>query len=300
MIQVENLTKCFDNTPALTDISLNIQKGSTYGLIGSNGAGKTTLLKHIAGILMSDSGKVLVDGKESFENTDIKKRVAFIPDGLSFFNRYTLKSAKAFYRNMYPVWDDDIYNDIIEKFDLEQNKKLSKFSKGMQKQAVFALALAVKPDYLILDEPIDGLDPLAKKIMWQYIVKASADREMTTLVSSHSLTDMENICDYVGILSKGSLVLESDLDELKQDLFTVQISFYEDADSKNRYGSLNVLHFEKRGTIDLLIVKEKQETLENFAAENNPAIFEIMPLSLEEIFINEMGGKNDELKNFIF
>lgn len=300
MISVENLYKKFDRTPALTDVSINVNSGSIYGLVGSNGAGKTTLLKHITGILKSDSGVVKIDNELSYENMDIKRRVAFIPDDLDFFNSYNLYDAARFYKSLYPRWNDDIFSGLIDKFKLDKKRKMSKFSKGMRKQGVFALTLAVEPDFLILDEPIDGLDPIARKVMWKAIVDASAERNMTTLVSSHNLKEMEGICDYIGILSKGSLVLERDLDELKSDLHKVQFSFYDDVDSNERYSSLNVLHLESRGAVDLLIVKENKETIEDFAEKNHPTIFDIIPLSLEEIFIYELGGGDNEIESSIF
>lgn len=300
MISVENLYKKFDGTQALTDVSINVNSGSIYGLVGSNGAGKTTLLKHITGVLKSDSGKVTIDGEENYDNMQVKRKVAFIPDDLSFFNSYNLKEAAAFYKSLYPNWNEEIFEELIKKFQLNIKRKISKFSKGMQKQGVFALTLSVEPDFLILDEPIDGLDPIARKVMWKAIVDASAERNMTTLVSSHNLKEMEGICDYIGILSKGSLVLERDLDELKSDLHKVQFSFYDDANSKDRYNSLNVLHLESRGAVDLLVVKENKETIEDFAEKNKPTIFDIIPLSLEEIFIYELGGGDSEIESSIF
>jgi ABC-2 type transport system ATP-binding protein len=187
---------------------------------------------------------------------------------------------------------------MIKRFELSEKRKLSKFSKGMQKQAAFILTMCSMPDYLILDEPIDGLDPIIRKLVWKYVVEDVAEREMTVLVSSHNLREMEGICDSIGILNKGKMMIERDLDELKSDIHKIQVAFKDVKD--NPYGELNVLHRETRGTVDLLIVRNPKEVVEKVIEKNHPVVFDLLPLSLEEIFIYELGGGDSEIEGIIF
>lgn len=298
MIKVNNLDKSFDGIKALSDLDLNVKKGSIYGLVGTNGAGKTTLIKHVTGILKPDRGEVLIEDKPVFENIPIKERMGYIPDDLYFFSTYNLKESAAFYRSIYPYWNQERYSHMAKQFELSERRKLSKFSKGMQKQAAFILTMSSMPDYLILDEPIDGLDPIIRKLVWKYIVEDVAEREMTVLVSSHNLRELEGICDSIGILSKGRMMIERDLDELKSDIHKIQVAFKTPADDP--YKGLNVLHRESRGTVDLLIIRNRKDVVENTINQSRPVIFDMLPLSLEEIFIYELGGGDDEIESIIF
>lgn len=300
MIKVNGLSKSFGDVQALTNLNLNVMTGSIYGLVGMNGAGKTTLLKHITGVLKPDEGEVLIDLASAYENVTAKQNIAFIPDDLSFYKQYKIRDAAKFYKSIYTDWNESLFQDIIGKFSLDLDARIAKLSKGMQKQAIFALALATQPDHLILDEPIDGLDPIARKLMWKYIVDETATRDMTVLVSSHNLKEMEGICDYIGILSKGELLLERDLDDLKADIHKVQASYNDNINHNIRYKNLNILHIESRGSVDLLIVRNSQEELSRFEEEQDPIVFDYLPLSLEEIFIYELGGGNSEIESIIF
>jgi ABC-2 type transport system ATP-binding protein len=187
---------------------------------------------------------------------------------------------------------------MVKQFQLDEKRKLSKFSKGMQKQAAFVLTMSSMPDYLILDEPIDGLDPIIRKLVWKYIVEDVAEREMTVLVSSHNLREMEGICDSIGILSEGKMMIERDLDELKTDIHKIQVAFREP--KEDAYAGLNVLHKESRGTVDLLIIRNRRELVDKVISQGNPVVFDMLPLSLEEIFIYELGGGDSEIKGIIF
>ncbi len=298
MIKVNNLDKSFDGFKALSDLNLNVKKGSIYGLVGTNGAGKTTLIKHVTGVLKPDHGEILIEDANVYENIPLKERMGFIPDDLYFFSTYNLKESARFYRSLYPNWSEDRYNHMVRQFDLNEKRKLSKFSKGMQKQAAFILTMSSMPDYLILDEPIDGLDPIIRKLVWKYIVEDVAEREMTVLVSSHNLRELEGICDSIGILSKGKMMIERDLDELKSDIHKIQVAFK--AAVENPYAGLNVLHRESRGTVDLLIIRNRKDVVERVINENHPVIFDMLPLSLEEIFIYELGGGDNEIESIIF
>ena len=299
MIEVSNLDKRFDKMQALSALNLRVKKGSIYGLVGTNGSGKTTALKHITGILRADGGTVRIEGADVYENLKIKECLGFIPDDLYFFNMYNLRDSARFYSRIYPHWNTDAYRGMVADFGLDEKRKLSRFSKGMQKQAAFILTLSAEPDYLILDEPIDGLDPLIRKLVWQHIVNGVADREMTVLVSSHNLREMEGICDSIGILSGGRMLIERDLDELKSDIHKLQVAFPADTPQEDRYAGLNVLHAESRGTVDLLIVKNPRETVEAVVWRQSPLIFDLLPLTLEEIFIYEIGGGGNAIDSIL-
>lgn len=214
MIKLEHVTKRFGDYKALDDFSLTVEKGSIYGLMGLNGAGKTTVIKHLAGFLTADEGLVTIDGEEVCGNENIKKRTALIPDELFFFRGYSLKEMGRYYKRIYPNWNEERFCEMIADFGLNPKANIGKFSKGMKKQAAFCLAMAAMPDYLILDEPVDGLDPIVRHKLWHYIMEDVADREMTVLISSHNAKEMEDVCNYIGILAGGKMVFEGDLLEL--------------------------------------------------------------------------------------
>lgn len=214
MIKLEHVTKCFGDYKALDDFSLTVEKGSIYGLMGLNGAGKTTIIKHLAGFLLPDEGSVTIDGEEVLGNEDIKKRMAMIPDELFFFRGYSLNDTGKYYKRIYPNWNEGRFREMIADFGLNPKTNIGKFSKGMKKQAAFCLAMASMPDYLILDEPVDGLDPIVRHKLWHYIMTDVADKEMTVLISSHNAKEMEDVCNYIGILAGGKMVFEGDLLEL--------------------------------------------------------------------------------------
>ncbi len=230
MIKVENLSKSFDDFKALDGLSLNVDKGAIYGLIGVNGSGKTTLIRLIAGVLKSDSGSILINGEKAYDNEAVKDRMGYVPDELYFTQGYSLKAMSRYYKGLYNVWDEDRYHKMLKDFGLSETGKISKFSKGMQKQAAFILVMSTMPDVLILDEPIDGLDPIMKKKVWSYLLSDVADRELTVLISSHNLRELEGICDSVGILQAGRIKFEGKLDELKneaKDMSLEDLFFYE-------------------------------------------------------------------------
>lgn len=233
MIDIKNLHKSFDSFEALKGLDLHVEKGSIYGLVGINGSGKTTIIKHLTGVLQPDEGEILIDGQPVYDNEKIKERVGYIPDDLFFFSTYTIGNMAGFWRKIYPLWNEDRYNEMLDAFGLPKDRKISKFSKGMQKQAAFLLVMSTMPDVLILDEPVDGLDPVMRKMVWKFILDDVADRQMTVLVSSHNLREMEGLIDTVGIIGKGKMILErGNLDELE---------------SKGGLSSLEELFFENVG-----------------------------------------------------
>lgn len=300
MITVKNLNKAFDEHQALDNLSLNVKSGSIYGLVGTNGSGKTTVIKHLTGVLKQDSGEILFDGEPVYENIELKKRLGYIPDDLSYLATFTMRDAVKYYRSVYPVWDQERYSEMLEKFGLRSRKKIHNFSKGMQKQAAFILTMCTHPSYLILDEPIDGLDPIVRKLVWKYIIDDVSGSGMTVLVSSHNLREMEGICDCIGILDKGEMKIERDLDELKSDIHKVQVAYSEDGDHTDKFKALNVLHHEQRGSVDLLIVRNERDFVRKTLDASRPLIFDMLPLTLEEIFIYELGGENYAISDIIF
>ncbi|MBR4150519.1 MAG: ABC transporter ATP-binding protein [Firmicutes bacterium] len=218
MIEVKGVYKKFDGCNALNGLDLNVADGSIYGLTGVNGSGKTTIIKIITGVYKPDKGSVKIDGADVFDSIEVKKLCAYIPDDLYFFASYSLKGMAAYLRGMYPSWNQARFEAMVKDFELDPKTKLSRFSKGMQKQAAFILAMSCCPKYLILDEPIDGLDPLVRRKVWNYVVNDVAERGMTVLVSSHNLDELEGICDSIGIISKGEMKYEGDLDALREEM----------------------------------------------------------------------------------
>jgi ABC-2 type transport system ATP-binding protein len=300
MISIKGLVKSFDTVRALDGIDMNVKEGSIYGLVGTNGSGKTTILRLLNGVIKADAGSIEVAGQPIYENEAVKSRMAYIPDNLSFFGSYNLNEVSRYFSDIYPRFDKPLFNEIVDGFGLSRKHRISRFSKGMQKQAVFSLSLASLPDYLILDEPIDGLDPLVRKTIWKYIVDASADRGMTTLVSSHNLREMEGFCDSIGIIDRGHMVLERDLDDLRGTVHKLQISFGTGSSKPDgAYDIFTTLHSYTNGSVDVLIVRNGQETLDEFEAKYRPVLFDTVPLTLEEVFIYELGGEDSEAKGII-
>ncbi|MEG0431251.1 MAG: ABC transporter ATP-binding protein [Anaerovoracaceae bacterium] len=292
MINIKELTKDFDDKKfILNKVNLNIKEGSIYGLIGANGAGKTTLIKHITGLIKPNSGGVYVDGNNIYNNEVEKAKMAFIPDELFFFFNYNLQDMKNYISKIYQNWSEKRYKELVRLFNVDDNKILSKFSKGMQKQAAFILAMSTMPKYLILDEPIDGLDPIMRRKVWECVMEDVAERNMTVFISSHNLREIEGICDTIGIISRGKVLLEGELDDLKSDIHKIQIVF--DKEKEQNLDKLNILHREKNGSVDLLIVRGKLEEIQEITLSFKPIIFDVLPLTLEEIFIYEVGEGNE-------
>ncbi|QUH30063.1 ABC transporter ATP-binding protein [Vallitalea guaymasensis] len=298
MINVEHLSKNFEGTKALADISLHIKKGSIYGLVGPNGAGKTTLIKHLTGVYQQDDGQIKIDGNFVYENNEIKEKIAYVPDELYFFPQYTIKKMARFYREVFSTWNEERYEKLKDVFMIDENMKINKLSKGMKKQVAFWLCISYMPEVMILDEPVDGLDPVMRKKVWNLVVQDVAERQMTVLVSSHNLRELEDICDTVGIMHQGKLLIERELDDLKSDVYKIQVAFKGEFD-KSILDGTKILHKENRGSIFLYILKGNREKTISIIEQSNPAILDILPLTLEEIFIYEMGGVGYEIKDII-
>ncbi|WP_347861643.1 ABC transporter ATP-binding protein [Salimicrobium sp. PL1-032A] len=286
MIEAVNIRKRFRSETIIEDVSLSVRKGSVYGLLGSNGAGKTTLLRMLSGILKADEGSVRIDGGTVFENNQVKERIIFLQDDLYFFSQYTPKQMAAFYKETYPSWDESRYQGLKYILGLDENKKINKLSKGMKRQVAFWLSLSAKPDVMILDEPFDGLDAVVRKTIKSMMLQDVAEREMTVVISSHNLKEVEDICDYIGILHKGKILLERDIDDLKEEFHKVQVAFRRGIEPVT--DALSLVHKERRGSVYIYILRGDKEQIEDHFLSQEPVVFDQLTLTLEEIFIYEM------------
>lgn len=298
MIKVKSVSKSFDGFKALDALTLTVPKGSVYGLVGSNGAGKTTVIKHLCGIYRQDSGIITIDGKNAYENAEIKSRLCYIPDDLYFFPTYSIRDMADFYRGIYPAWNEERFEKLGEIFKIDRSRKIRRLSKGMQKQVSFWLGISTMPDIMILDEPVDGLDPVMRKSVWQLMLADVAERGMTVLVSSHNLRELEDVCDHVGIMHRGRVVLEKSLDDVKGNIHKLQLAFSGEIPSE-LLDKMQVLHRESFGSVSILIVRGSSQPLRELVSGYQPLVFDILPLTLEEVFIYELGGKGYELENII-
>ena len=299
MIEVKHVVKSFDGFHALDDLTMTVPKGSIYGLVGPNGAGKSTILRHLSGAYRQDSGEILIEGVPVYENPAVKKRMAVIPDELYYFGSASTRDMMKFYRGIYPNFDMERYEKLKEAFPAVSEKRaIRRLSKGMQKQAAFWLALCCTPDYLLLDEPVDGLDPVMRRQVWSLLMGDVAERGTTVLVSSHNLRELEDVCDHVGILSHGKVALERSLSELQGGTVKLQIAF-KTSQPPELPGDLQVLHRSNLGRIYTYIVRGTSEEVLNRFAAFDPLFQEALPLTPEEIFIYEMGGEDYAVRDIV-
>ena len=299
MIKVEHLTKSFDGFFALHDLNMTVPKGAVYGLVGPNGAGKSTLIRHVTGAYRPDSGSLLVDGQPVYENPAVKARIANIPDDFYYFQSASTRDMMRFYRGMYPKFDMERYGKLKEAFDtVDEKRPIRRLSKGMQKQVAFWLALCCNADLLVLDEPVDGLDPVMRRQVWSLMMGDVAERGTTVLVSSHNLRELEDVCDHVGILNKGRVLLERSLTELQGNVVKMQVVFQE-KEIPQLPEDMKVLHSTCVGRIHTLIVRGTADEVTNRLAVYNPILMDAIPLTLEEIFIYELGGEDYAVKDIV-
>ena len=299
MIQVHDVTKHFGTFRALDSLTMHVEKGSIYGLVGPNGAGKSTILRHITGIYRPDAGKILVDGQPVYENPVAKAKFASIPDDFYYFMSASTKDMMQFYRGMYPNFDMTRYNALREAFPAVNEKHpMRRLSKGMQKQSAFWLSLCCNPEILVLDEPVDGLDPVMRRQVWSLLMNDVTQRGTTVLVSSHNLRELEDVCDHVGILSHGKVLLERSLSDLQDNVIKLQIAF-ETAELPELPKELDVLHTSQLGRVHTLIIRGNAQEVKTKMAACSPILMEALPLSLEEIFIYELGGEDYAVRDIV-
>lgn len=296
MIEVKNVVKEFDGFRALDNLSMTVPKGAVYGLVGPNGAGKSTIIRHITGIYKQDSGEVLVDGLPVFENSDIKSRIAYIPDDIFYFSNASIAEMVKFYRSVYPGFDGERFKKLGEIFGLDPKRQMRRLSKGMQKQAAFWMAVSLHPDILVLDEPVDGLDPVMRRQIWSIIMSDVAENGTTVLVSSHNLRELEDVCDHVGIMNRGRIMIERTLTELQEGLVKMQIAL---PDGQQLPDDLDILHESSTGRLKTLILHGTTEELSAKLSAHEPLFMDFVPLTLEEIFIYELGGADYEVKDIV-
>ena len=296
MIKVKDLYKVIDGEVVLDHLNMHVEEGSIYGLIGPNGAGKTTLIRHLVGVLKQDSGKIFIESQPVYENIELKRKIGYISDAMYFIETNLERNAKV-YKDLYPSWNQDRFKELYKTFKLNPTKKIQTFSKGMRKQASFYLIMSTMPEYLILDEPIDGLDPVARKLVWKYIIDDVAQRNLTVLISSHNLKELEGIVDHVGILYKGKIMKEFDLEYIQTHIHKIQVSF---GDEEVNLDALNIAYQEERGSVKILIIEDSLSHIRKVIGEKAPLIFDILPLSLEELFMYEVGGEDDDIQKLIF
>ena len=292
MLTLKNITKTFGNFKALDNLTMTVPKGAVYGLVGPNGAGKSTAIRHLTGVYRPDSGDVLLENAPVWENPAAKTRIGYIPDDIFYFPSASLEDMRKFYAGIYPNFDNALFERLYEVFNLPRKSPIRRFSKGMQKQAAFHLTICTRPDVMILDEPVDGLDPVMRRQVWSLILSDVAERGTTVLISSHNLRELEDICDHVGIMDHGKMLLERSLADMQG--ATHKLQLVGDAPE-----GLEVLHESASGRLKTLIVRGNVDEITAKVAATNPAYFDVLPLSLEEIFIYELGGVNYEVKNIV-
>ncbi len=299
MIRIENVNKSFGDFKALTDLSIHVPKGAVYGLVGPNGAGKSTMLRCLTGVYRQDSGKITIDGQEVYDNVAIKERFAYIPDDFFFFTQANTLDMMKYYKGLYKNFDEELFYKITECFpDIKLKNNVRNLSKGMQKQVAFMLCLCTRPDVLILDEPVDGLDPVMRRQIWSLVMNDVSEHGLTVLVSSHNLRELEDVCDHVGIMSHGKMILERSLEELQSSIYKLQIAF--EAEEVTMPADLNIMSQSKLGRVYSLIVRGDLDEVKAKFSDLKPIFIDVLPLTLEEIFIYELGGEDYAVHDIIF
>jgi len=299
MIEIKNLTKSFnDDKIVLENLNCTIKDNAIYGLVGANGAGKSTLLRLITSIYKSDSGSILIDGKEVFDNEEIKQDIVFVPDDLYFYSNYSLMDMAEYYKSLYQSFDMNYLINHANTLKLNINAKLSSYSKGMKRQCALLCALATKAKYMLFDETFDGLDPVIRKYFKSLLADLMIDNKRTIIMTSHNLRELEDICDNLGLLYKGSILFESDIDTIKTNMFKVQVSLKSDF-NKNTFKGLKILSYKKIGSVATLIINDDKKDSRVILEKLKPLILDYLPLTLEEVFIYQMEALGYEFNEIV-
>lgn len=298
MIKIENITKKFDGFVALNDISFSIPDGSIYGLVGTNGAGKSTLIRMLTGVYKQDEGNIYYDARPVFNNPEVKNDIAYVSDELFFLPGAGLDRMAQVYKASYTHFDVDRYKALVEGFGLDPKKNINTFSKGMKRQAATILALSTMSKYIFFDETFDGLDPIMRNVVKSVIISDVADRKSTIVITSHSLRELEDTCDQLALLHKGGLVLQSDIADLKTNMFKVQIAFSGEYD-RGMFDDIAIEHFSKHGSVANMIVKGDREVIISKLKARNPLILDVLPLTLEEVFSYEVAAMGYDFSKLI-
>ncbi len=290
MIQLTSVSKSFDNKLVLDRIDWTVKKGSVFGLVGPNGAGKSTLLRIISGVIKADNGQVTVDGEFVYDEPLVKKRILFLADEPFFLHQSTLREMKEFYKIFYPSFDETMYTKLLNNFPIPENEKINTFSKGMKRQTGLILALSVNPDVLLLDESFDGLDPVMRLTLKRFISREILNRDMTVVISSHNLRELEDICDQIALIDNKKVVMSGEVDTIKGDFHKIQVGFSHDV-KEDIFAFLNPLHVDKMGNVFVVVAKGDIEGILDSIKKLEPVLVTELPLNLEEIFVYEMEGR---------
>ncbi len=293
LITAKNVVKKFDKFTALNHFNMNVPEGSIYGLVGPNGSGKTTTIKHLIGMYKQDEGEILVNNEKVYDNEKVKSKIAYISDDLYFFHGYSIKDMAKFYSKIYKDFSFEKFNDLQKVFNIDVKRKVNKLSKGMKKQVAFWLTISCNPEIMILDEPIDGLDPIMKENVWKILLEEVKKRKMTVIISSHNLKELENVCTNIGIMKNGEMILEKELEKKDNNIQKVQIVFSNNSQISKIREKLSILKEEKVGSVYYFIVKGEQKEIEDILNKYKLTLMEFLPLSLEEVFMFENGGEAD-------
>ena len=298
MLEAKHVVKTFDGFRALDGLTMTVPTGAVYGLVGPNGAGKSTIIRHLAGIYRQDSGEVLLDGQPVYEDPAVKRRMTVIGDDWYYFPQANIREMAHFFAGLYPAFSWERYEKLKQVFPLDEKMMLRRMSKGMQKQAAFWLTVCCMPEYLILDEPVDGLDPVMRRQVWSLLLGDVAERGTTVLVSSHNLRELEDVCDHVGILDHGRVLLERSLSDLQDNTVKLQVA-YPGVTEPVLPAEMQILHRSHVGRVYTYIVRGSREDILRRMQLTQPVLLESIPLTLEEIFIYELGGVDYAAKDIL-
>ena len=287
MIRAAGITKKFGSFTALDEVTCNILDGCVYGLVGSKGAGKSTFLRVLAGIYKPDEGVAYFDDEPVYENPSVKEQISFVADELYFLTGANMKKMAIMYKRLYDNFDMDRFNELTEIFGLDPDKNIANFSKGMRRQASIILTLSTRAKYMFFDETFDGLDPVMRNLVKKLICDDVAEKGSTVIITSHSLRELEDICDHLALLHKGGLVLDSDVLEMKTTQFKVQVAF-EEKFNESKFWDMNITRYRQEGSVANMIVNGDREEMIKRFRDMNPIILDILPLTLEEVFTYEM------------
>lgn len=299
MIKLENINKSFGKYPAVSDVSLNIEDSQVFGLVGTNGAGKSTLLRMISGVLRQDSGRITLNGQPVYNRPDVKQQIFFIPDDPYFFPNGNAADMCSYYKTVYPYFNPFLFEKMLGDFSLDPKRPVRNYSRGMKKQLAVLCGICSGAQYLLCDETFDGLDPVMRQAVKSIFANYMSQRDLTPVISSHNLRELEDICDHVGLLHKGGLLLSRDLEDMKLGLQRIQCVFAEGTDPETALAGLDILDSSARGRLHMLTVRASREEVLSRFEKINTVFFEILPLTLEEIFISETEVAGYDIKNII-
>lgn len=300
MIEARRISKSFGGIKAVDQLDATIQESAVFGLIGTNGAGKSTFLRMVCGVLKPDEGEILVDGKPVYETPESKRKIFYISDEQYFFANANALDMKRYYQSVYTDFDGMRFLDLLKKFGLDGSRKINTFSKGMKKQLSVILGICANTKYLLCDETFDGLDPVMRQAVKSIFIKEIEERGMTPIVASHNLRELEDICDHVGLLHRGGILLSRDLEDMKLNIHKVQCVLKNPQDLEQLKQQMDIMKVEQRGSLVTVTVKGAAEYIDRTIAEKEPLFYELLPLSLEEIFISETEVAGYDIKNIIF